>query len=179
MKNFQQNLLIILALALCLLCVWQWYGQTMQRNQIGGLNQLLSQKLAAIQDYTNSIHTLDGQVLQLNARITELKENIKKDSETALQQTRAVNALEVTNRALNLEITEYKSGVEKLDQKIKEAYDGIEKQNDVIKTLTTQRDELVQKLNDNVKDRNNIVTKYNELADRYQKLQGDAKSSGK
>ena len=28
MKNFQQNLLIVLALGLCGLCVYQWYGQT-------------------------------------------------------------------------------------------------------------------------------------------------------
>ena len=44
MKNFQQNLLIILALALCGLCAWQWYEQTIQRDEIGTLNGIVYQK---------------------------------------------------------------------------------------------------------------------------------------
>ena len=37
MKNFQQNLLILLALRLCGLCAWQWYAQTVQRDDHPGL----------------------------------------------------------------------------------------------------------------------------------------------
>ena len=39
MKNFQQNLLIALALGLCAMCVYQWHGQTVQRAQIENLNR--------------------------------------------------------------------------------------------------------------------------------------------
>ena len=116
---------------------------------------------------------MDDQIVQLNSRISELKEAVKSDNEKAVAQTRAVNGLEATNQALNLQIDEYKTAVAKLEKKIKDAYDGIQKQNDAIKTLTSQRDEFVQKLNDTVKDRNNIVEKYNELAARYEKLQSD------
>jgi len=34
MKNLQQNLLILLAMALCGLCVYQWHVQTLQRDEI-------------------------------------------------------------------------------------------------------------------------------------------------
>ena len=34
MKHFQSNLLIVLALALCGLCAFQWYEQTVQRDEI-------------------------------------------------------------------------------------------------------------------------------------------------
>ena len=176
MKNLQQNLLIIFALALCGLCAWQWYGQTLQRNQVDSLNEMLSQKLAAIQQYTNSIHVMDGQIAQMDAHVTELKGTIKTNEEMIVDQKRELNRLDATNETLTLEIGEYKDGVQKLQQKLKEAYDGIQKQNDAIKELTAQRDEFVQKLNASVKDRNDVVAKYNELAAAYQKLQGGGKS---
>jgi len=59
--------------------------------------------------------------------------------------------------------------VDKLEARLKDAYDGIRKQNDAIKQLTTQRDEFVQKLNDSIKDRNDIVTKYNDLVKSMEK----------
>ena len=62
MKNFQQNLLIVLALALCGLCAYQWYEQTIQREEITTLNGMVYDKNAAIQDATNSIATLNHQV---------------------------------------------------------------------------------------------------------------------
>ncbi len=62
MKNFQQNLLIVLALALCGLCAWQWYVQTVQRNQIDSLDQTIFKQSADIQGYTNSINTMDAEI---------------------------------------------------------------------------------------------------------------------
>ena len=44
MKNFQVNLFIVLALALCGLCVYQWYEQTVQRNEIQTLNQMVYER---------------------------------------------------------------------------------------------------------------------------------------
>ena len=73
MKNFQQNLLVILALALCVLCAFQWYEQTIQRNEITTLNGMVYEKNVAIQDATNSIATLNHQIEQMDARITEIK----------------------------------------------------------------------------------------------------------
>jgi chromosome segregation ATPase len=177
MKNFQQNLLILLALALCGLCCWQWYWQTLQRKEMESVTQLLNQKVAAIQDYTNSIHTMDGQIAQMDARLTEFKATIKTNNEVILQQKRELNNLEATNNALTLKIEAYKEGVDKLEQKLKEAYDGIQKQNDAIKTLTAQRDEFVQKLNTSVKDRNDVVNKYNDLVAQYEKLQNSKSST--
>ena len=55
MRSLQQNLLVILALSLCGVCVYQWFGQTLQRNEIQKLEQTVYEKSAAIQDYTDSI----------------------------------------------------------------------------------------------------------------------------
>lgn len=179
MKNFHQNLLIILALALCALCVWQSYGQTMQRNQIDSLNLILSQKLAAIQSYTNSNKTMDDQIAQMDARITELKTTVKTNDDFILSQKRAINKLEAENGALTNQAGQYKTAIEAVQAKLKEAYEGVQKQNDAIKQLVAQRDEFVQKLNDSVKDRNAIVDKYNALVARVEQSQGTLKPPDK
>jgi chromosome segregation ATPase len=178
MKNFQQNLLIIVALSLCSLCIYQWYGHTVQRNEIQKLEQTVFDKSAAIQGYTNSIRAMDGQIAQRDgqiaqrdARITELKAEAKTNAEFVITQKREINRLQATADGLTNQIAQYKSAVQSLQGKLKEAYDGIQKQNDAVKELVAQRDEFVKKYNDEVKDLNDIVAKYNELAAQVEKLQ--------
>jgi|SRR5581483_10057783 len=175
MKNFQQNLLIVLALGLCCLCAYQWYGQTLQRNEMEGLSQTISGQKSAIQSYTNSIKTMDHQIAELDARIAGLKGTVKTNDLLLLTQKREINKLEAAAEGLTNEITQYKLAVDTLNAKVKEAYDGIKKQNESIKELVAQRDGFIQKLNDSVKDRNDVVSKYNELVARVEKLQSGGK----
>lgn len=171
MKNLQQNLLIIAALSLCGLCVYQWYGQTLQRNEIQTLNQLVDEKSAAIQSYTNSIRTMDRQIAEMDARITELKAEVKTNGELVIAQKREINQLRIDSEWLTNELTQYKGAVTNLQAKLKEAYDGIQKQNEAMKELVAQRDEFVKKFNDEVKDRNEVVNKYNDLVQQVEKNQ--------
>ena len=171
MKNLQQNLFIIVALSLCCLCVYQWYGQTLQRNEIQTLDQLVYEKSAAIQDYTNSIKTMDRQIAEMDARLTELKTEAKTNAELVIAQKRDINQLQIDSEGLTTEITQYKGAVTNLQTKLKEAYEGIQKQNEAMKELVAQRDEFVKKFNDEVKDRNEIVNKYNELVRQVEKNQ--------
>ncbi len=171
MKTFQQNLLIVSALGLCALCVFQWRGQTVQRGQIEKLTQVVYDKSAAIRDYTNSIQTMDRQIAQMDGRISELKNISRTNEDVIASQRREIGRLLLSGEALTNQIAEYKSGVETLEGKLKEAYEGIKKQNDAIKELVAQRDEIVKKLNDSVKDRNDVVAKYNELVNQVNKQQ--------
>ena len=176
MKNFQVNLLIVLALGLCGLCVWQWYEQTVQRDEIITMNGMLYEKNAAIQSYTNSIATLNHQVNQMDARLTEIKAVVATNEQLVISQKADIAQLQFANLNLTNEITQYKSAVDTLEAKLKDAYAGIDKQNEAITNLVAQRNDLVQKYNDEVKDRNNVVAKYNELAKQVEKLQGGAKA---
>ncbi len=171
MKSFQQNLLIIVALSLCGLCVYQWYGQTLQRNALQKLEQTVYEKSAAIQGYTNSIRTMDRQIAQMDARITELKAEAKTNAELVITQKREINRRQATADGLTNQIAEYKLTVESLQGKLKEAYGGIQKQNEAMKELVAQRDEFVKKFNESVKDRNDIVSKYNDLVRQVEKEQ--------
>jgi chromosome segregation ATPase len=175
MKTFQQNLLIIVALSLCGLCVYQWYGQTLQRNEIQKLEQTVYDKSAAIQGYTNSIRTMDRQIAQMDARLTELKAEAKTNADLIISQRRELNRLQITAEGLTNQIAEYKGTVTNLQGRLKEAYDGIQKQNAAMKELVAQRDEFVKKFNDEVKDRNDVVNKYNDLVRQVEKNQASSK----
>ncbi len=168
MKNFQVNLLIVLALGLCGLCARQWYEQTVQRNEIQTLNQMVYDRDAAIQGHTNSIATLNHQVNQMDAQITKIKAAAATNEQLVISQKAEIARQQFANDNLTNEIVQYKQAVDALEAKLKEAYAGIDKQNEAISNLVAQRNDLVQKYNDEVKDRNDIVTKYNELAKQVQ-----------
>jgi chromosome segregation ATPase len=175
MKNFQQNLLIILTLALCTLCAFQWYEQTIQRNEITTLNGMVYEKNVAIRDATNSIATLNYQIEQMDERMTEIKVAAATNEQMVVSQKAEIAQLQFTGANLTNEIAQYKTAVDSLESKLKEAYAGINQQNETITNLITQRDDFVKKYNDSVKDRNDVVAKYNDLAKQIQKQQGDSK----
>jgi chromosome segregation ATPase len=172
MKNFQQNLLIALALALCGLCAFQWYEQTIQRSEIQTLNRMVYDRNAAIQGYTNSIATLNHQIDEMDARITEIKAAAATNAQLVVSQKAEIATLKFSNLNLTNEIAQYKTGVDALESKLKDAYAGIQKQNEAITNLVAQRDEFVQKYNDAVSNRNDVVAKYNDLVKQVEKQQG-------
>jgi chromosome segregation ATPase len=175
MKNFQQNLLIALAFGLCGLCAFQWYEQTIQRKEITTLNGMEYEKNVAIQDATNSITTLYHQIEQMDARITEIKSATATTEQLVVSQKAEIAQMQFTSANLTNEIVQYKAAVDVLQSKLKEAYAGIEKQNVAITNLISQRDDFVKKFNDEVKDRNEVVTKYNNLVNEQQKQQSGQK----
>jgi len=105
MKNFHQNLLILLAISLCALCVWQWYGQTVQRKRIENLDVILTKKSGDIQSYTNSIDTLNHQLEEMDARITELKTAATAQDQTNLAQKREIARLKLTTEILTNQLS--------------------------------------------------------------------------
>ena len=173
MKNFQVNLFIVLALGLCGLCAWQWYEQTVQRTTIQSLNRMVYDRDAAIQSYTNSLATLNHQVNQMDASLTEMKTEAAANEQLIISQKAEITQTRFENENLTNEIAQYKAGVDALEAKLKEAYTDIDKQNTVISNLISQRNDLVQKYNDEVKDRNDVVVKYNDLAKQVEKQQGN------
>lgn len=179
MKNFQQNLLIGIALALCGLCVWQWYVQTVLRNHIDTLDQSIFKQSTEIQGYTNSIKTMDVEVTELQARIADLKKEAATNNQLVLDQKRDLLRLRVTTESLSNEIVQYQEATNVLESKLSEAYDGIKKQNDAITQLAAQRDEFIGKYTNSIKDRNDLVEKYNALVERVKKMQEAAAAGSK
>ena len=163
MKNFQRNLFIVLAIGLCGACVCN--GETARcTNTIERLNQVIYQKSADIQGYTNSIRSMDAEISQLQDRITQLKQAAASNDQWAVTEKREVARLQSAGDIISNEIVDNKAAVDSLTHKLKQAYDGE-------KELVAQRDEIVKKLNDSIKAQNGLTAKYNELVDRFNKLQ--------
>jgi chromosome segregation ATPase len=175
MKNFQQNLLIVLALALCGLCAFQWHEQTVQRNEITTLNGTMYEKNVVLRDATNSIAILNHQIEQMDARIAEFEAAAATNGQLVAEQRAEITQLRFMGENLTNQIAQYKAAVDTLESKLKDAYSGIEQQNGAITNLVAQRDDFVKKYNDEVKERNDVVAKYNDLVSQMQKQQGGAK----
>lgn len=174
MKNFQKNLLFFLSMGLCGLCTWQWYVQTLLHNEGQDLQKTIFKQAGDIQEYTNSIKNMDAEIAGLSTRINELKGEAMSNAQVTLRQKHEITHLQNLGEILTNQISQYKTIVDQLDDKLKEAGAGIEKQNEAIKTLVTERDDAIKKYNDSVKDRNALVEKYNELVERIKKMQAAA-----
>src|SRR5580658_1506062 len=145
MKNFQQNLLIVLALGLCGLCVYQWYAQTVQRTEIQAQNQMIYDRDAAIQSDTNSIATMNAQIAQMDERITEIKAAAATNEQLVVSQKAQIFQLQFDNENLTNEVQQYTNAMDQLTAKLKNAYTGIQQQNQAITNLLSQRDDLAKK----------------------------------
>ena len=164
MRNPLQTLLIILALGLCALCTWQWYGQVEQRREMTALAQANYDQTIAIQGYTNSINAMDKQISQMDAHMSELKETVKSNSVV-------IFGLREENSRLTAQFEQYSNAVDVLQAQIKVANESLHRQNEALKSLVAERDEYVGRLNESIKERNEIVGKYNDLAKRFEELQ--------
>lgn len=164
MKNPLQALLIVLAFGLCGLCTWQWYGQVQQRREMTALSQANYDQAVAIQGYTNSMNVMDKQISQMDAHITELKDTVKSN-------TVVIFGLREENNRLATQVEQYSNAVDVLQVQIKVANESIHRQNEAMKSLVAERDEYVTRLNEALKERNQVVNQYNELAKRFEELQ--------
>jgi chromosome segregation ATPase len=178
MKNFLLNLLIILALGLCALCAWQWYVQTRLHLMGEALQQTVFTQAAAIQGYTNSISNMDAEITGLSTRISELKQTAMTNELLMAEQKHEILRLRSSSELMSNEIVQYKEVVDKLEAKLKEASEGIVKQNDAIKQIAAERDAAIQKYNDSIKDQRALAEKYNSLVDRFNKLQAATSAEG-
>ena len=164
MKNPLQTLLMSLALCLCALCTWQWYGQVLQRKAMTALAQVNYDESTAIQGYTNTINNMDHQIAQMDARISDLRDTLSSNTVTIV-------GLQQDNGRLNIVVDQYSNAVVVLQGQMKQANESIRRQNDAMKDLVSQRDDFVARLNESIKERNDIVTKYNELTKQLEQIQ--------
>jgi chromosome segregation ATPase len=164
MKNPLQTLLIFFALCLCGLCSWQWYCQVNQQKEFTTLAQTGYEQAVAIQTYTNSINNMHHQIAQMDARLTELRS-------TVISNNAELATLRLEKGRLTSLVEQYSNAVVTLQIRLKQANDGINHQNDTIKSLVTERDELVKRLNESIRERNEVVSQYNALVKRVEEQQ--------
>jgi len=138
-------------------------------------NGILYDKNVAIQNATNSIATMNEQIEQMDAKLTEIKAAAATNEQLVVSQKAEITELQFAGENLTNEVAQYRSAVDTLEAKLKEAYSDVEKQNEAITNLVAQRDDFVKKYNDSVRNRNEVVGKYNALVNQIQKQQAGQK----
>lgn len=174
MKNFQQTLLILLALGLCGLCVWQWTDQANERRAIIKRNQTIYKREKAIQGYTNSIAAGDKEIAAMQVRLTQLESSVQSNKDLLAGRERDLDAARRDSELYSNEVVQYQAAVTNLEKKLDSAYDGIARQNDAIKQLVAQRDDFIGKYTNSMNARNEVVAKYNELVERLNRMRTNA-----
>jgi chromosome segregation ATPase len=178
MKNFQQKLLIILALALCALCAWQWRVQTLQRGWLKDRDEMLYHKNIAIGGYTNELTKTSQQITRLEQSLAGLNDSftttLKTNGDLIIQQKRDIARLSADNDTLKSDIAQYTNFIAVLQTNLDTAYAGIKKQNEAIDKLEPYYEKYtntVARYNDLASNYNDVIGKYTNLVDRFNKLQ--------
>ena len=163
MKRFHQNLLIVLAACLCALCAYQWRVQSAQRAEIDALAQAGIEKDAMLRASSNAIATADHQIARMDEEIAGLKSTVASNEQFIVARDRELRRLQGVEKEFTDRLDRYRQAVETLEARLREAYDGIKKQNATLLQVVAQRDEVVSKLNASTEDRNAVAAKYNDL----------------
>ena len=87
---------------------------------------------------------MDQQIAALGAQIAELRQSAKTNETLMAEQKSEIANLQTATEGLTNQVAEYKKAVGTFEAKLKEAYDGINKQNDAMHELVAQRDEFSQ-----------------------------------
>jgi chromosome segregation ATPase len=164
MKAFLRNLLILLALCLCVLISFQWIRETHLRREIQALTDTIHDKMESIQSLQANVRRDEAEIVRLDGLKSQMTETVKSNATqiAALGRdlTRASNEVDRAER----QIESYKGAVETANESIK-------KQNESIKTLNEEMLKLAQDRNEIVQRLNTTASNYNALADQWNKQQ--------
>lgn len=149
MKPVPSSLLIVLILALCGLCAWQWHRETELRLIVKAKLMALEQVTAQRDDLESRVKAADAEILRLTGALAELRANsvakqLHEDVVAANTQMRE------TLGKQNAVITEQNERLAKANVAILQANENLMK-------VTAERDSLAKKVNE-------VTALYNALA---------------
>lgn len=149
MKPVANSVLLILLLALCGLCAWQWQRETLLR----GIAMDLQSALVSLQqekaDLDARVQAANAEILRLTGALSELRSNSVDKHEHA--------ALATASETMRETLEKQRAAIHERNESLLKASGSIQQANETIKELTKERDGLAKRLND-------LTAKYNEMA---------------
>jgi chromosome segregation ATPase len=170
MKKFLENLLMVVALGLCGLCVYQWLREANLRTRMEDQSKEIFQRKEAIQNLEATLRRTEGEVERLESLRVQLNETIKTNKQEILTLTKYSERLEKEIEGNKAQIQNYKEAIEQANDSIRRQNDTITKQNQDMKDLAAERNAGVEKYNE-------VVKQYNDLVKQFEKYQQDAQKA--
>jgi chromosome segregation ATPase len=164
MNRVLSNLLIVCALALCVLAVAQWKREAELRQSVRSLSQTKidhEQELGKLQE---ALRRSEADVLRLDGKVVELKRAEDTNKLEIVKLRRNVQRAETEADGLKEHIEEYKKAIERQNAAIRKQSADTEKQNEVLKKLIEDREKLLGRYNARVQKGNELVMKFNEMS---------------
>lgn len=163
MRPVPSYLLLLLLLALCGLCAWQWQRESQLRqiavSQRDGIVRLTAER----EELESRAKRADAEILRLNGSFNELRASSV--SKQIHEEVLAANAqMRESIEKQNTAIKEQNEALMKQSQVIQQA-------NESIKKLAAERDDLIKRVND-------VSEKYNKLVNAANKGQTQQSSPG-
>jgi C4-dicarboxylate-specific signal transduction histidine kinase len=159
-------ILIILAVCLCILSVYQW---TDQRRLISMVETERRSKL----DLNTSIQEKEQTAKRYSEEITRL-ESDRKDLDAAVKTNKVeVGRLKAELKKAEFEVAKatnqavaYKKAFDDANELIRQQNDAVKAQNESYKKMVEERNEFAAKVNKAIEEQNKSTTAYNELVDQ-------------
>lgn len=174
MSKFLPNLVMVLAFALCGLCVYQWNREVALRNDMARMNDDIYTKKETIQGLESNLRKSTDDISRL--------EQVRKD----LTETRIANEKKIDNLTAEIEkvirqkessqeqLDTYKKALDTANESIRKQNEDIKRQNDIIQDVAKQRNEKTAELAKMVEDYNKVVKDYNKLVEDVNKMNEQA-----
>ena len=166
MKNFLQNLLIFFALCLCALIAFQWVRETDLRKKVQELTNVVHDKSEAILNLEANVRSQRDEIQRLDSQRKQLSETVKSNdlqiANLSKDLEKATNDLQKTEKQMLV----YKDAYQKTSENLTNANLTITEQNERMKKLAQEGNDVVKKFNE-------LNAKYSELAEKWNKQQED------
>ncbi len=140
--------------ALCGLCLWQWKREADFRAAILDYHTRLEAETKAHGETRQRVAVLEAEV----ARITKLRDDTEAQYLKTLEELRALQP-DWAARGLTIEALSRLAAAPAVENQSA----AIAKQNELLKSLTAERDAAIEKLNARTREFNALTEKYNKL----------------
>ena len=169
MTDKLHNLLILFALALCVLVAFQWHREAKSVRKVQSLTDTLHERDEALQSLHGTIRQQEAEILRLDSLKNELNESLKSNKTLMGQLTADLQKSDLAGERLGREVAAYKEALDRANASIKQQNESIASQNEEMQKLAADRNDVVLKLNKLTEDYNNLVKKWNELVEQVGK----------
>jgi chromosome segregation ATPase len=159
MKLFLQNLLIFCCACLCALISYQWVRELGLRKDIQQLTRAVDGKLEAIKSLQASVRWDEAEIQRLDGLKNQLIQSLRSNDAQVATLARSLEKTTAEFDQGQKQLEAYKSALETANASILRQNDEINKQNDEMARLAAERNEVVRKFND--------------LAERWNRQQAD------
>ena len=169
MKNLLHNLLIFFALCLCGLIAFQWVRETDLRKKLQELTNVVHDKTEAILNLEANVRRDRDEIQRLDGQRKQLEQTVKSNdvqiSNLSRDLDKATNDLQRTEK----QMLAYKDAYQKTSENLTNANQTILEQNERMKKLAEEGNDVIKKFNKLNADYTALVNKWNQQQEELAK----------